>query len=262
MTGAVTLRHKLEGPETAPVLVMANSLGTTLDMWDNQAPELRGTFRLLRYDHRGHGGSSVPPGPYGIEDLGRDLLALLDALDIQEFSFCGLSIGGAVGMWLASEVPERVERLVLLCTSASFGPPDPWEERATTVRAEGVEAIADTVLERWFTPEFRASRPTTVDWAREMLLGTPPEGYAGCCEAIRDLDLTGRLAAIRAPTRVIAGADDPATPPEHAEHIRDGISGSSLEVLPQAAHLANVEQAGAVTRALLDHLSPTRRGDA
>ncbi len=262
MTDAVTLRHELEGPDSAPVLVMANSLGTTLNMWDNQAPELRGPFRLLRYDHRGHGGSSVPPGPYGIEDLGRDLLALLDALGIESFSFCGLSIGGAVGMWLASEAPERVERLVLLCTSSSFGPPDPWGERATTVRAEGLEAIADAVLERWFTPEFRASRPATVDWAREMLLETPPEGYAGCCEAIRDLDLTSRLAAIRAPTLVVAGAEDPATPPEHARRIRDGIPGSRLEVMPQAAHLANVEQADAVTRAILAHLSPTKRGNA
>ncbi len=210
--GPVALHHLLEGPENAPVLVMANSLGATLNMWDEQAGTLRDHFRLLRYDHRGHGGSPVPPGPYGIDDLGQDVLALLDRLEIQCFSFRGLSVGGKVGMWLASEVPERVERLVLCRTLPRFAPPDAWDSRAAAVRADGVDAVASAVLERWFTPAFHESDPEVVEWAGGMLRDTPAEGYAGCCEAIRDADLNDRLGAIRASTLVIAGADDPVAP--------------------------------------------------
>lgn len=256
----VELHHLLEGSEDAPVLVMANSLGTTLSMWDDQAPALRGRFRLLRYDHRGHGDSPVPPGPYRIEDLGRDVLTLLDRLEVERVSFCGLSIGGMVGMWLASEVPERIERLVLCCTSPRFEPSDDWDSRAATVRADGVEAIADAVLERWFTPAFRESRRDAVEWAGRMLRGTPAEGYAGCCEAIRDTDLSGRLGAIRAPTLAVAGADDPAAPPEGAEFVRDSVPGARLVVIEQAAHLANVERPEEITRVVLDHLLPVSEG--
>lgn len=252
----VELHHLLEGPEDAAVLVMANSLGTTPRMWEDQAPALRERFRLLRYDHRGHGGSPVPPGPYSIEDLGRDVLALLDRLGIERFSFCGLSVGGLVGMWLASEAPERVERLVLCCTAARFAPPEQWDERAKTVRAQGVVAIADAVLERWFTQPFRESRPGTVAWAGGMLRNTPAEGYAGCCEAIRDADMRERLGAISAPTLVIAGAEDPAAPVDQAESIRDSIPDARLAVIEGAAHIANVEQPGPVTREILAHLKP------
>src|SRR5215217_2726591 len=253
----VALHHLLEGPEDAPVVVLANSLGTTLRVWDDQAPALQARFRLLRYDHRGHGGSPVPPGPYEIEDLGRDVLALLDRLELERVSFCGLSIGGMVGMWLASETPERVGHLVLCCTSARLAP-DTYDSRARTVRADGVGAIADEVLERWFTRAFRERRPETVEWAGRMLRATPAEGYAGCCEAIRDMDLRDRLGEIRAPTLVIAGADDPAIPLDHAELIRDSIPDARLLVIPRAAHLANVEQPETVTRAILDHLVPLR----
>ena len=256
----VALYHALEGPEDAPVLVAANSLGTTLRMWDDQAPALLESFRLLRYDHRGHGDSPVSPGPYAIDDLGRDVLALMDRLEVERFSFCGLSIGGMVGMWLASEAPERVERLVLCCTSARFEPPDDWGSRAETVRADGVDAVADAVLERWFTPAFREDRPDVVQWAESMLRATPAEGYAGCCEAIRDADLHSRLEAIRAPTLVVAGADDPAAPPAQAELIRGSIPDARLVVVDQAAHLANVEQREAVTRAVLEHLEPVANG--
>ena len=254
----VDVNHVLEGPEDAPVLVLSNSLGATLEMWDAQAPALRERFRLLRYDARGHGGSPAPPGPYEIGDLGRDVLSLLDRLGIGHASYCGLSIGGMVGMWLASEVPERFERLALLCTAARLDP-ETWRERAEKVRAGGVEAVADVVVERWFTPEFRASRPEAHHWAKEMLRATDPEGYAGCCEAIRDMDLSERLGRIRAPTLVISGADDPATPPEHGELIRDSVPDARFELLPHAAHLANVEQPGAVTRAILGHLEPVAR---
>src|SRR5918997_5078134 len=255
---AVEVHHRLEGPEDAAVLVLSNSLGTTLAMWDEQAPALSERFRLLRYDHRGHGGSRVPPGPYKIEDLGRDVLVLLDRLEVGRFSFCGLSIGGMVGMWLAGEAPERVERLVVCCTSARFAP-DAYDTRARTVRAEGMSAIADAVVERWFTPAFHTSRPDVVEWARRMLLDTPAEGYAACCEAVRDAELSGSLGAISAPTLVIAGADDPAAPPEEAELIGDSIPGASLEVIPDAAHLANMEVPEAITQAILDHLSPVVR---
>src|SRR5215210_4777263 len=235
----VELNYLVEGPEDAPVLVLANSLGTALGMWDDQARTLRERFRLLRYDHRGHGGSSVPPGPYEIEDLGRDVLALLDRLEVERVSFCGHSIGGMVGMWLASEAPERIERLVLCCTSAKFTPPEMWEERARTVRADGAE---------------------TVEWAGRMLRETPPEGYAGCCETIRYADLRGRLGEISAPTLVIVGADDPAVPLEQAELLRDSIPGARLLVVEGAAHLPNVERPEKITRAVLAHLGTVSEG--
>lgn len=255
----VELHHLLEGPEDAPVLVMANSLGTTLRMWDDQAPALRERFRLLRYDHRGHGGSPVPPGPYEIEDLGRDALALFDRLGIERFSFCGLSIGGMVGMWLASEAPERVERLVLCCTSALLGPKELWDERISVATKQGMDALVDSVIVRWFTPEFFSSNPETVEKAARMLRETNPQGYAGCCAAIRDMDLRDRLSSITAPTLIIAGSEDPATPPGHGELIRDSIPGAGFEVVPDASHLANIERPEAVTRAILDHLAPVIR---
>jgi 3-oxoadipate enol-lactonase len=250
----VELNHVLEGPEDAPVLVLSNSLGTTLSMWDDQASVLRKHFRLLRYDQRGHGDSPVPSGPYKIEDLGLDLLALLDRLEIEHASFCGLSIGGLVGMWLGSEAPERVERLVLCCTASRFDP-EMYDARARNVRAAGVGSIADTVLERWFTPEFRAARPETVEWAGSMLRGTPAEGYAGCCEVLRDTDVRSRLGEIQAPTLVVAGAEDPVATVDQAEEIRDSIPEARLTVV-EAAHLANVEQPEAVTREILEHLGP------
>ena len=254
----IELHQRIEGPEDAPVLVLSNSLGTTLQMWRDQAPALRERFRLVRYDHRGHGGSPVPPGPYAIDDIGRDVLALLDSIGAQRISFCGLSLGGMVGMWLASEAPDRVERLVLCCTSARFAP-DTFDSRARTVRAEGVSAIADAVVERWFTPTFREGSPEVAEWAWRMLLHTPDEGYASCCEAVRDADLSGRLGTISTPTLVIAGADDPAAPPDKAELISGSIPNASLEVIPDAAHLANVEQPEAITQAILYHLSPVIR---
>jgi 3-oxoadipate enol-lactonase len=255
----VELHHVLEGPEDAPVLVMANSLGTMLRMWDDQAPELRERFRLLRYDHRGHGGSPVPPGLYEIEDLGRDALALFDRLEIERFSFCGLSIGGMVGMWLASEAPERVERLVLCCTSALLGPRELWDERIRVATGQGMDALVEGVIVRWFTPEFFSSNPEAVEKAARMLRETNPEGYAGCCAAIRDMDLRSRLFAITAPTLVISGSEDPATPPEHGELIRDSIPGADFEVVPDASHLANIERPEVVTRAILEHLEPVVR---
>jgi len=240
---------RLSGPEQAPVLVLSNSMGTTTAMWDDQLEALSRHHRVLRYDHRGHGGAGPPPGPYRMEQLGGDLLGLLDELELERVSFCGLSLGGMVGMWLAANAPGRVERLALCCTSAKVDP-GPYLERAAKVRAGGTGSVAGEVVERWFTPGFRERAPETVARAVAMLLATPAEGYAGCCEAIAAMDLRAGLGSI-------AGADDPATPPAHAEAIVAAIPAARLEVVAGAAHLANIEQPERVTRLLLDHLSPS-----
>ena len=248
------LHHVIEGPEDAPVLVLSNSLGTTLGMWDPQVSALRERFRLLRYDIRGHGGSPAPPGPYAIEDLGRDVISLLDGLGIGRASFCGLSVGGMTGMWLASERPGRVERLVLVCTSALLGPRSLWDERIATARTKGMDALVDGILERWLTAPFRSENPGIVAEVSAMLRATDPEGYAGCCAAIRDMDLRDRLPSIQAPTLVVSGDRDPATPPEHGRSIADSVPGARFENLAGASHLANIERPEAVTRLILDHL--------
>ncbi|AHY46238.1 3-oxoadipate enol-lactonase [Rubrobacter radiotolerans] len=258
--GAARLEHRLDGPEGAPVVVLSNSLGTTYEMWDAQLPVLARGFRVLRYNGRGHGGSEVPDGPYAIEDLGRDVVHLLDSLGIREFSFCGLSLGGMVGMWVASEIPERVQRLALCCTAAKLGPPEMWDERAQTARESGVRALTGAVIERWYTPALRERDPESVRRTAEMLDNTPSEGYAGCCEAIRDMDLTDRLGRIAAPTLLVAGFDDPATPPATLEEIHAALPDSTLAVIAEAAHLANIEQPEAFNEALLTHLRPLLQG--
>ena len=251
---AVEVAYRFDGPEGAPVVVLANSIGTTTELWDRQVGPLAERFRVLRYDHRGHGGSPVPPGPYSIDDIGGDLLALLDRLQLERVSVCGVSLGGMTAMWLAARAPERVERIVLCCTSAHLPPRSNWTDRAATVRAEGMEAIVDASMDRWFSPGFRSWSREVVERTAATLSATPAEGYAGCCEAIADLDLRDELPAIRAPTLVIAGGDDPSTPPDHARVIRDAIPDSRALVIPGVRHLANVERDDVVTRAILDHL--------
>jgi 3-oxoadipate enol-lactonase len=221
-------------------------------MWDPQVSALSAHFRLVRYDRRGHGRSPVPPGPYSIEDLGRDALALLDGLGTERVSFCGLSIGGMVGMWLASEAPERVHRLVLCCTAPILPPRAQWLERAARVRARGVSSIADTVVTRWFTSDAPRSLRETF---RTMLVGTPAEGYAGCCEALADLDLRERLVAIEAPTLIVTGAEDPVAPPDKGELLANSISGARHVTVAGAAHIANAEQPATFTQHVLDHLT-------
>jgi 3-oxoadipate enol-lactonase len=250
------LHHTVEGPATAPALVLSNSLGTTLEMWEPQVPALAERLRVVRYDRRGHGRSPVPPGPYTVADLGGDVLELLDELELERVSFCGLSIGGVVGMWLAAEAPERVDRLVLCCTQPSFPPAGQWAERATAVRAGGVVVVAEPVLGRWFTPGFHRARPDVVDRFRAMLVGTPAEGYAACCEAIGGADLWDRLGGIAAPTLVLTGEHDPVAPPERGEAVAAAIRGARHHVVRDAAHIVNAEQADAFTTAVLDHLSP------
>lgn len=248
------VHYVVEGRVDGPVVVLAGSLGSSLEMWDPQVAVLGEHFRVIRYDHRGHGGSPVVAAPFDIEDLGADVVELLDRLDVDRAHFVGLSLGGMVGMWLASHVPERVNRLALICTSPLLGPASNWTDRAATVRASGTAAVADAVVERWFTPAYAASNPVLVERLRAMVTGTSAEGYAACCEAIARMDQTGTLADIKAPTLAIAGADDPATPPEHLQGIVDRVPDGRLAVLARAAHLASVEQADAVNALLLDHL--------
>ena len=235
------LDFRLHGRGDASALVLANSLGTRQQLWSRQLPELAERYRILTYDHPGHGTSDVPEEPCTVEGFAHSLLDLLDALALERVSFCGTSLGGMVGMALALEAPERVERLVLSCTSAYVGPPDGWTERARVVRADGMEAVADSVVVRWFTPELARVQPET-------------EGYARCCEALGAWDARERISALTVPTLVIAGAEDPATPVEHGEFLASRIPGARLHVLEHAAHLANVERADKFTSAVLEHL--------
>lgn len=251
---AVAVHHVVEGPDDAPVVVLATSLGSTLRIWDAQVPRLSSRFRVVRFDTRGHGESPVPPGPYTITDLGHDVIALLDRLGVAKAHFCGVSLGGMVGMWLASHAPDRIDRLVLCCTSARLGPPEMWAQRAQTAREQGTAALADTVVARWLTPEYAAQNPKLAADLRDMIAATPAEGYAGCCGVIERMDLTGTLASVRAATLVIAGADDPATPPAHGASIAAAIPGARMAIVPHAAHLANVEQADTVTALIMEHL--------
>ena len=250
----MSLEYRLQGPEGAPVVVLSNSLGTTQELWNRQLPQLVDRFCVVMYDHPGHGASELPEQPCTVESLARGLLRLLDELGLERVSLCGVSLGAMVGMALALEAPERVERLVLACTSAYLGPPEGWIERARIVRTEGMEAIVEPVVGRWFTPELVRREPETVARFRAMLAATPPEGYARCCEAVGAWDARERISMLAVPVLVVAGEDDPATPVEHSELIASQVSGSRLVVLERAAHLANVERGEAFTSAVLDHL--------
>lgn len=257
MSGApVAVHHELDGPSDAPALVLSPSLGSTLAMWDPQMPALARLFRVIRYDLRGHGRSPVPTGPYDIADLGADLVALLDRLQIARAHLCGLSLGGMVSLWTAAHHAARVDRLVVCCASAQLGPPAMWSERAALVTAGGTGAVADAGLTRWFTPGFRARQPALMQQMRAMIAATPAAGYAACCGVLQRMDLRADLAAIRAPTLAIAAAADPSTPPPHAAAIAAGIAGATVAIVDDAAHLANIEQPRAITNLILAHLRP------
>jgi len=240
--GGFRLNYELDGPEGAPVVILSGSLGTDLGMWEPQLEALGGAFRLLRYDMRGHGGSDVPEAPYSIELLGRDVVALMDALGIARAAFCGLSIGGMIGQWLGANAGDRIERLVLCNTAAHLPPPENWDGRIATVRGQGMAAVADGVIARWFTQGFAEANPELVARVKAMLLNTPVEGYAGCCAAVRDMDLREALSEIAAPSLVVAGSGDEATPPKMGRLIADKIDRAGMIELP-AAHLTNIEAA-------------------
>jgi 3-oxoadipate enol-lactonase len=253
----VALHHEDAGPEDGHVVLMGASLGTTVAMWDEQVAPLAERFRVVRFDHRGHGGSPVVPGPYTIAEMGGDVVALLDSLGVERASFAGLSIGGMVAIWVAANAPERVERLALVCTAAHLPPPEGWEERAAEVDEAGtVEVVLEGVMARWLTPEYAAAHPEAVDKLSGMLAATSPEAYAACCRALGTMDLRDDVGRIRAPTLVVSGAQDPSTPPEHGEAIAAAIPGARYELLDPSAHIAAIERAGDVTRLLLDHLAP------
>jgi 3-oxoadipate enol-lactonase len=251
--GELRTHYALTG-DKGPVLVFSNSLGTDFSMWDPQMPELQRHFRILRYDTRGHGQSSVTTGDYTIEQLGRDVLGLLDSLGLDQVHFCGLSMGGMIGMWLGIHAPNRLRRLALCNTAARIGTKEIWNARIATVRKDGMRPVAAAVIDRWFTPEFRASFPQRVAPAQRMLQNSSPQGYAACCAAIRDMDQRSAVAQISLPTLVIYGRCDPVIPLPDAHFLTERIAGAA-EVELAAAHLSNVEQAAAFTEAVSSFFS-------
>lgn len=250
------LNYRLEGPVDAPVLVLSNSLGTTHEMWDAQVPAFSEHFRVLRYDTRGHGSSSVTPGPYSIDQLGQDVLGLVDSLGIDRFAFCGLSMGGLIGQWLGIHAGERLTRLVVCNTGAKIGTDEVWDERINTVLEGGEQAMRDmrdASVARWFTPDFAAQHPVEVARITQMIASTSPAGYAANCAAVRDADYREQLGAIKVPTLIVCGSQDPVTTPEHGRFIQARVEGAEL-VEFEAAHLSNVEAGDAFTQRVLAFL--------
>jgi 3-oxoadipate enol-lactonase len=245
----------LEGPHGAPVVVLGNSLGTSRAVWNRQVPALAARYRLLRYELPGHGGSSSADGPYPISRLGASVLRLLDHHDIERAAYCGISLGGMIGMWLAARSPDRIGALGLVCTAAYLPPASGWLARAQQVRTAGMASIVERLLGRWFTPAFAAREPEVIAAFGADLERIDPTGYAACCEAIAAMDLRPVLGSVTAPTLVLSAAEDPATPPAHGAMIATAIPGARLRVIRRTAHLANVSTPGEVTAALLDHLS-------
>jgi 3-oxoadipate enol-lactonase len=256
------LAASLDGPDGAPVLVLANPIGTTRAIWAAQVPVLQRHFRLLRFELRGHGEpgtrSAAPPGPYSIAELGTDVLGLMRDYGVTTAAYCGISIGGIIGLWLAANTPERISSLVVCCAAITPMPSrQAWLDRAALVRSAGMAAISEMTPPRWFTADFIARRPAAVSAVLDMLLGTDPRGYAGCADAIADLDLAPlapALGAIKAPTLVLAGAEDPAAPPWQGARTALSITDSRLTVIRGTSHLAPYQTPGPVTAAILGHL--------
>ena len=254
----ISMNYTLEGPAQAPALIMSHSLATDLSMWDPTLPALTGKFRVLRYDTRGHGGTDAPTGAYTLDQLADDAKALLGALGIARAHWVGLSMGGMIGQTLALKAPDLFLSLSL-CDTSSRIPAEAkplWQERIKTAETQGMEPLVESTLSRWFTEPFRKSRKDVIDKVAKMIRTTPPAGYAGCCHAISALDLTDRISAIKTPTIAIVGEDDPGTPVAAHKVIHEKIAGSRLEIIPKAAHLANMEQPEAFNRALTSFLNP------
>jgi 3-oxoadipate enol-lactonase len=247
------LHYRMDGTRGAPVLVLSNSLGTDLSMWEPQMPALRPRFCVVRYDTRGHGHSGVAPGPYDVAMLGRDVVALLDHLETTRASFCGLSLGGIVGMWLGIHAPARIDRLVLANTAPKIGTPDVWNQRIESVNKGGMAAISEALLGRWFTPGFMAREPSTLARMKAMTERQPPAGYVACCAAVRDVDLREDVAQIKASTLLVTGTHYPVTPPADAASLAARIAGAKVVEL-DASHLSNVEAPAAFTAALASFL--------
>jgi 3-oxoadipate enol-lactonase/4-carboxymuconolactone decarboxylase len=250
------IHYQFDGPGSAPVLVFSNSLGVDVTMWDAVLPRLRPHFRLLRYDTRGHGQSAVPPGPYSLDQLGGDVLSLLDGLGIEKAHFCGLSLGGLTGQWLGVYHPRRLHKLVVCNTAARIGTVESWNERIEAVRQGGVNALVPTILTRWLTDGYRTAHPDAVAHLAERIGQTSAEGYAACCAALREADLRETIRQIPVPTLVIAGQHDPVTTLADAQAIAEQVPNARLQPL-RAAHLSALEAADAFADALLEFLSPT-----
>ncbi|HEU0186060.1 MAG TPA: 3-oxoadipate enol-lactonase [Blastocatellia bacterium] len=248
------IAYRFDGPADKPALVLSNSIGVTLNMWDPQIPELSRHFRVLRYDTRGHGASGVPPGPYSTDRLGRDVVELLDSLNITRAHFCGLSLGGMIGQWLGVHTPDRIDRLILCNTSSYLGPADQWDKRiASTLGAESLSETAEMFLRNWFPPHMLEADGPTVKRFRSMLLATDPRGFAGSYAAVRDMDMRRTVSLIRCPTLIIAGKYDTVTVLSHSELLASTVPGSRLIVLP-AVHLSNIEYPEAFLGAVLEFL--------
>jgi 3-oxoadipate enol-lactonase len=252
-----TVSYSVAGPDGAPVVVLANSLGATRGMWHLQVPALAERFRVLTFDARGHGESPAPPGPYTLDDLADDVLALLDEIGAERAHLVGLSLGGMTALRLAARDPERVLSLAVLSSSARPDP-QPYVDRAAAVRAGGTAPLAPAVVGRWLTPAYAAEHPDQVARLEAMVAGCDDEGYACCAEVVAAVDLRADLGRITAPTLVMGGAEDQALPPEHQRAIAAGIPGADLWVLTPAAHLVNIEQPEQVTGLLLGHLDAAR----
>jgi 3-oxoadipate enol-lactonase len=247
----ITMRYTLEGPAGAPVVTLSHSLATHVGMWDATAPALA-AFRVLRYDTRGHGGTDAPAGPYSLDVLAADALALLGALGIQRTHWVGLSMGGMIGQTIALKARGTLLSLCL-CDTTSRVPPEArgtWAERIATAEGQGMEPLVEPTIARWFTPDFVRTQPEVVDRVRAMIRETPPRGYVGCCHAIARLDLTDRLGEIGMPTLVVVGEEDQGTPVSAARTIHEHVRGSELVVLKSASHLSNIEQPDAFNRAV------------
>src|SRR3954464_758639 len=248
------LNVSIEGRDSGPTLMLSNSLGCTLEMWEPQMAALTKQFRVIRYDRRGHGKSSVPAGPYSMQRFGRDVLAILDDLNIARTHWCGLSMGGMVGQWLGANAPERFDRIVLSNTACYYPDPTNWLNRIKAVKEGGIAAVADTVIAGWLTADFREREPEITARMKAMLKASSQIGYVACCEALSTLDQRALLPRVKSPTLVIAGRQDPATPVAAGEFIRSQIPGAGMTLL-DAAHISNVEQPQAFADAVIAFLT-------
>lgn len=251
----ININYSLEGPQDAPMVSLSNSLMSNYNMWNAQMPALTKKYRVLRYDMRGHGGTEVTPGPYSIELLVDDVHALHQALGISKTHFVGLSMGGMIGQLLAVKYPDLPRSITLCDTTSNMPHKSMWDDRINAARAGGMGALVEGTLERWFTAAMHQSDPVEITRIGDMILGTSVEGFCASCHAIKDMDQTGILSGITTPTMIIVGADDPATTPEMSRVIQAEIAGSELMILPQAAHLSNIEQADAFNNILLGFLA-------
>jgi 3-oxoadipate enol-lactonase len=253
MSDGTALHYRFDGDATRPILMLSNALGSTLDIWDLQMAAFTGHFRVLRYDNRGHGASDVPRGRCGMARIGRDAQELIEALKLAPVVFCGLSLGGMVGLWLGANAPHLVTRAVLANTSAHIGQPDIWNQRIALIEAEGMHAAAGAIIQRWLTADFIERHPALTAKVLAMLAGIPPTGYTAVAAAVRDMDQRASLPAITMPVLVIAGALDPATPPAMAEAMADAMPNARLAML-NAAHLSSVELSDEFTKLALAFL--------